>query len=299
VSAAGSILERDTLGAFCTHTHVTRTGAAEGALQGLSFGLKDIYDMAGHRTGFGSPDWFRTHDSARADASVLTQLLAAVAGGLADFAIGSDTGGSVRAPASFCGVYGMRPTYGRIALDGVIPLAPNFDTCGWFARDALMLGRVGDVLLGGGTAATAGQLLYADDAFAHAFPDVAAALAPAVQRVESLLGVAARVRLSDDGLAQWFNVFRTLQHDDIWRTHGAWVTAVKPQFGPQIAARFAAVATTDGNAIAIAQHKHAQIRAQLDTLLANNAVLLMPTMPDIAPLLNEPPSTAARLPSAP
>src|SRR6187401_2279204 len=181
-----SILNQDTLGAFCRHTHVALAGAAQGPLAGLTFGLKDIYDIAGHKTGFGSPDWLGTHEVASRTASVATRLLgagatmvgkthteemafsltgknahygtplnpaapgripggsssgsaSAVAGHLVDFAIGSDTGGSVRAPASFCGIYGIRPTHGRIALDGVCPLAPMFDTCGWFARDPEML----------------------------------------------------------------------------------------------------------------------------------------------------------------
>ncbi|HYW30528.1 MAG TPA: amidase [Gemmatimonas sp.] len=342
-----SILDRDTLGAFCRHMHVTLPGAAVGPLAGLTFGLKDIYDIAGHRTGFGSPDWLATHDVAGTTSSVATRLLnagatmvgrthteemafsltgenahygtpvnvaapgripggsssgsaAAVVGSLVDFAIGSDTGGSVRAPASFCGVYGMRPTHGRIALDGVLPLAPNFDTCGWFARDAELLERVGPVLLdravtpdaesdaSHGAAPRPGPLLIAEDAFALAMPHAAVALRSVVHRVAALLGEPRSVVVSADGLSQWFETFRVLQFDDIRRTHGAWVERVKPRFGPQIAPRFAAVMATDPRDAERMRPVHARIQVSLDELLADNAVLLLPTMPDIAPLLNSP-----------
>src|SRR5918995_1173900 len=73
---------------------------------------------------------------------------AAVAGGLADIAAGSDTGGSIRAPASFCGLIGLRTTHGRISLEGAMPLAPSLDTFGWFARDAAIYERVGEVMFG-------------------------------------------------------------------------------------------------------------------------------------------------------
>ncbi len=326
-----SILERDDLGAFCRHTHVALPGAESGPLAGLTFGLKDIYDVAGYRTGFGNPDWLNTHAPATRTASVVTRLLAAgahmvgkthteemafsltgenahygtpinptardrvpggsssgsasaVAGGLVDFAIGSDTGGSVRAPASFCGIYGIRPTHGRIPLDGVCPLAPVFDTCGWFARDAELLARIGRELLGG-HAAPPGRLLIAQDAFAHAVPDAALALAPAVARVSALLGAPTSITLAYEGLSRWLDVFRVLQFGDIWRAHGEWVTRVHPSFGPQIAARFDAVAMTDAAEVAEMRTRRVTIQERLHTLLADNAVLLMPTVPDIAPRL--------------
>jgi amidase len=56
---------------------------------------------------------------------------AAVAAGQADIGLGSDTGGSVRVPASFCGLFGLRPTHGRILLAHARPLAASYDTCGW------------------------------------------------------------------------------------------------------------------------------------------------------------------------
>ena len=333
-----SILDRDTLGAFCRHTHVALAGAPTGPLAGLTFGLKDIYDIAGHKTGFGSPDWLATHDVARATASVATTLLdagatmvgrthteemafsltgenahygtpvnvaapgripggsssgsaAAVAGHLVDFAIGSDTGGSVRAPASFCGICGIRPTHGRIALDNVCPLAPGFDTCGWFARDAGLLERVGRLLLGsaGAPAGHPGRLLMAHDAFASAIPEAAAALQPAVQRVSALLGPAEPVTVSAEGLSAWFEVFRVLQFGEILATHGEWVRRTNPTFGPQIRPRFEAVAKSDPQQVARMRVVRDDIRARLDALLAGNAVLLLPTMPDIAPLLQSPP----------
>lgn len=335
-----SILERDTLNAFCRHTHVALPGAPTGPLAGLTFGLKDIFDVAGHRTGFGSPDWLTTHAPAERSASVLTRLLdagaslegkthteemafsltgenahygtpinpaapgrvpggsssgsaAAVAGRLVDFAIGSDTGGSVRAPASFCGIYGLRPTHGRIALDGVCPLAPMFDTCGWFARDAALLARVGSVLLPPPSSApdarAVGRLLLPTDAWALATPEAANALQPALARVQALLGDAAPITLSPDGLTEWFEVFKILQYADIWNTHREWVTSVRPTFGPQIAPRFAAVAQVDSDDVMRMLARRRDIAASLDALLANNAVLVIPTTPDIAPLCGLPP----------
>ena len=331
-----TILERDTLGAFCQHTHVQLAGASSGPLHGLSFGLKDIFDVAGHRTGFGSPDWLATHDAAAHTASVATRLLdagadlvgkthteemafsltgenahygtpvnpaapnrvpggsssgsaAAVAGGLVDLAIGSDTGGSVRAPASFCGIYGIRPTHGRVSLQGACPLAPIFDTVGWFARDAALLARVGDVLLGG-TPHTPGRVLLATDAFALALPGAAEALAPAVSRVTALLGDVEPVTVSAEGLSAWFDVFRVLQYHDIWTTHGEWVTRVRPTFGSQVGPRFEAVAKVQPHEVELMRERRADIMARLDALLADNAVLLLPTVPDIAPLLRLPPA---------
>lgn len=345
-----SILDRDTLQAFCRHTHAERAPTHDGALSGLSFGLKDLFDVAGERTGFGSPDWLRTHDVASEDSWVLRVLLnagaqmlgrthteemafsltgenahygtprnprapdrvpggsssgsaAAVAGGLVDFAIGSDTGGSVRAPASFCGIFGMRPTHGVLPLTGACPLAPMFDTVGWFARDAAMLARVGTVLFGAagvvpqGSSVRPTRVLVAQDALELVVPESRRVYAEAVQRVASQLAShdsssvsVETVTLAPEGLRAWYDVFRVLQWADIWRTHAAWVEHVRPTFGPQIAPRFEAASRVTAAEVHDAEQSRKHIVARLDTLLAGDTVLVLPTVPDVAPRLALPPA---------
>ena len=328
-----SILDQDNLGAFCRHTHVAAKGAGAGPLANLIFGVKDIYDVAGCRTGFGSPEWLATHGPAKRTAPSVQVLLdagadlagkthtdeltyslmgenahygtpininapgrvpggsssgsaAAVAGRLVDFAVGSDTGGSVRAPASFCGIYGIRPTHARVSLDGACPLAPTFDTCGWFARDPELLERVGRVLLGDTSRERPGKLLIADDAFKIAGDVVTGALGSALERVSSLIGKPAGVTVAGEGLSQWFRVFRVLQGAEIWAGHGDWVTRVKPKLGPGVKERIEWTSTIRPAEVDTAREERETIARRMNALLAGNAILVLPTVPGIAPLRN-------------
>jgi len=331
------ILARDTLGAFCPRTRVEMEGAPEGPLAGLKFAVKDIYDVAGHKTGFGNPDWLRTHEPAARTAPAVQALLdagarlvgktltdemvwsltgenahygtpvnvnapgripggsssgsaSAVAAGAVDFAIGSDTGGSVRLPASFCGILGMRPTHGRISLEGVCPLAPSFDTCGWFARDAALFERVGRVLLRDDRPASgAGRLLHAGDAFAVAGETVTQALQPALEKLRAMLGKPETVTVADEPLARWMHCFRVLQAAEAWAKHGEWVRRENPAFGPGVKERIAWAANVDPNEVAAAKVKREDITRRMAALLAGGAVLAAPSAPGIAPLRGSPP----------
>ena len=324
-------IPNDALGAFCRHTHVALSASGEGPLSGLSFGAKDIYDVAGHKTGFGSPDWLRTHAAAKHTAPVVAQLLdagarmvgktqtdeltfslngenahygtpvnvnapgripggsssgsaAAVAGGLVDFALGSDTGGSVRAPASFCGVYGLRPTHGRVSLEGACPLASSFDTAGWFARDADVMERVGSVLLQEQPDRTLPRhVLIAEDAFALAGPEATAALERGLARVTAL-GSSKRITVSPEGLREWLEIFRTLQGFEVWAQHGAWVEAEKPELGPGIRQRVQWASTIPECDAKSARARREEIAGRMAALLRDDTVLVLPTVPDIAPL---------------
>ena len=334
------IVANDRLGAFCRHTHAEMKGGARGPLAGLTCAVKDIYDIAGHRTGFGSPDWVRTHEPAARTAPAVQLLLdagahvvgkahteemawsltgenahygtpvnvnapgrvpggsssgsaAAVAAGVVDFAIGSDTGGSVRLPASYCGILGIRPTHGRISLEGVCPLAPSFDTCGWFAREAATLERVGRVLLRDiAPARTPRRLLVAQDAFAHADAAAAAALEPALERVAKLVGKPEKVTVGDEPLTQWMDYFRFPQGAEAWACHREWVMRVKPQFGPAIKGRFEWAQSIAPEDVARARARREEITRRLETLLEADAVLAIPSAPGIALPRNSSPQVA-------
>jgi amidase len=200
----------------------------------------------------------------------------AVAGALADFALGTDTGGSVRVPSSFCGLWGMRPSHGRIPIDGVVPLAPSFDTVGWFARDAFTLGRVGRVLLDASQPRDAGAVVVCEDFLAHADPEVVVAFEAWVGRQPIRFE---RTRLTSDSLRDWGGAFSTLQGGEIWETFGQWIERVHPRFAEDVAARLERCKATSAEQLSLAREVRERARAAVLAAVSDGVVLCFPTTP--------------------
>jgi amidase len=214
---------------------------------------------------------------------------AAVSNGLCDIAIGTDTGGSVRAPASHCGLYGLRPTHARVSLKGAHDLAKSFDTCGWFARDAATYGKVADVLLGKDRKPLSAKprLLLAQDCFDMLEEPVKKALAPAIKRLEKLYGKAEPVVTAPGGFDELYWAFRQLQGREAWETDGPMISKYHPPLGAGVADRFTYSRGVTDAQVAASQIVRDSFTAGITALMGRDSILILPTMADIAPKLTD------------
>lgn len=211
---------------------------------------------------------------------------AAVAAGEVDIGLGTDTAGSVRIPASYCDLYGMRPSHERVDLRGAAPMAPSFDTGAWLTRDAGTLRAVGAALLRFPRAPfTLRRWLVAADAFDHVDPSAVQAIykvaAANKAAMESLLGTLNEARVAsvtpDDSLARWGSTFTTIQMGEVWAVNKEWVTKHRPDFGPGTRERFQQASETTQEQVAAAVQEQMAIRHHVDNLLNWDGVLLLPS----------------------
>jgi len=331
----------DDVNAFVPGPRIRIEGREGGPLSGLTFAAKDLFDVAGHPTGGGNPDWARSNPVPTRHAWAVQRLLdagatlvgktitdevslgivgenafygtpinsrapdrvpggsssgsaAAVAAGLCDTALGTDTGGSVRVPASFCGLFGIRPTHGRLDVSGMMPQAPSSDTTGWFARDADTFTRVSSVMLDEAIPATLPhRLIVAVDAFGFADPEVGKALQPMVDRLGGLIDEMREEVMAPAGIAQWARAQRTLQPSEAWLTFKDWIDRDNPRFAFSVARNIVLGSMIPESDRDWAHLVRREARGRMRYLLPGGTILCLPTTPFPAPKRGEPLSVAS------
>ncbi|HLR96288.1 MAG TPA: amidase [Jiangellaceae bacterium] len=322
----------DGLQAFVRDNHVALRGAETGALSGLTFAAKDVFDVKGSSVGNGHPDYLSAQSVSQSTASILTRLLeagadlvgktvcdeicysisgenwnygspvnphdpwryaggsssgsaAATAGGLVDFALGSDCLGSVRVPASYTGLIGMRPTYDRVPSDGEAPYCPSMDVVGFMADEPSVFERLARVMLDEDDSDSGVTTVYrAEDCFDCVDVAVRDALDPAVQRVGRSVENRKDVVVAPEGLDRWMESFRLIQGYEVWRSYRSWIEQVQPKLSPGPRERLAAASNISTEDYEQARLHREDIREQLDSILTLGSVLVLPTTASIAPL---------------
>jgi amidase len=330
----------DEINAFVPGPQVHIQGRSGGPLSGLTFAAKDLFDVAGHPTGGGNPDWARSNPVPTRHAWAVQRLLdagatligktitdeislgivgenafygtpvnsrapgrvpggsssgsaAAVAAGLCDTALGTDTGGSVRVPASFCGLYGIRPTHGRLDVSGMMQQAPSSDTTGWFARDIETFTRVSSVMLDEPIPNTLpSRLIIAIDAFGFADPEVTAAMQPMVEQLRAVIGDTREEVMAPAGITQWARAQRTLQPSEAWLTFKDWIDRDNPRFAFSVARNIILGSMIPQSERDWAQLVRREARGRMRYLLPEGTILCLPTTPFPAPKRGEPLSVA-------
>lgn len=269
-----------------THATVVDRLLSSGAnIVGRTISDELSYSLSGENAHYGTP--VNPADESRVAGGSSSGSVVAAAAGLADFAIGTDCAGSVRLPASYCGIMGMRPTHGAVSASGVIPFAPSFDTVGWFARSANTLQLTGRTILDvTDTGQPPERLLIADDCFDLVETEISKSLQPAVESVATHFSNKESITVAPDksGLDPFMECFRTIQGYEIWQSLGDWIEQHNPDFGPGIADRVALAKTVTAEQAESARTYRQSVQQHLNDLIKPGDILCLPTSPRVAPL---------------
>lgn len=268
-----------------THAAAERSAAAVEALlnAGATLVGKTITDeislgLLGINRFYGTP--LNSRAPERVPGGSSSGSASAVAGGACDVALGTDSGGSVRVPASFCGLFGVRPTLGRIDTRGMMVQSPTFDTVGYFTRDPVTFAKIGAVLLGEPIVPELpAEIIVATDAFALADEVVRDALGPVVDRCRQVAHVTQTSIATGGDLLDWARWQRVLQRHEFRATFRDWIDRVNPRFSAEVAGAFADEGQISAETIDLATRFRIEAKARIDALLDGRKVLCVPTSP--------------------
>lgn len=273
------------------HAGVVQTLLDAGAeITGIAQTDEFAYSLSGTNVHYGTPP--NPLAEGRVPGGSSSGPASATALGQVDVGLGSDTAGSIRVPAAYCGLYGIRPTHGALSTVGLAPLAPMFDTAGWFTRDAVTLERVGDVLLPAGQGASIDKILLAEDVFGFADPEVAKAARAAATELATHLGISLiRVtELCEGRMDDWVQAFGRVQSAEAWSAHGWWVEDHLDSLAPDIAQRFLNGRAITPGAKADGMRTLLAARVHLWDQITPGTVLAQPAASTVAP----PPTISAK-----
>lgn len=257
---------------------VERLLDAGAAVRGVARTDELAYSLAGTNAHTGTPPNPRAPHRISGGSS--SGSASAVSMGHASVGLGTDTGGSVRVPAAYQGLYGIRTTHGSLPTRGLVPLAPSFDAVGWLTRSAELLARVGEVVLPAPTAHDSlGGTVWVPELLELADPEVR----DVVERWGRRAG-AVREDWPLGDLGDWLRAFQTWQAWEAWQTHGAWLTGRLDVLGPDVRARFEnASLVTESDALAA--HEVVLDAGSRVRELLGDRVLVLPSASSTAPRL--------------
>ena len=232
------------------------------------------YSLAGTNAQYGTPP--NPKAPRRISGGSSSGSASAVSLGHATVGLGTDTGGSIRVPAAYQGLWGIRTTHGLVPTEGVLPLAPSFDTVGWMTRSPELLSRVGEVLLPQGTGGS-DELVVVPALLDRAEPDVAQAVAGWLEGRE--------VSTEEHDLAllpDWLTAFQTLQAWEAWQQHGPWLSDRMETLGADVRSRFETGSQVRDEQADDARGVVAAARSEIRELVGDR-VLVLPSASSVAP----------------
>lgn len=253
---------------------------AGASIRGIARTDEFAYSIVGANAHYGTPPNPRA--PSRMPGGSSSGPASAVALGEASIGLGTDTAGSVRVPASWQGLWGLRTTHGAVSCEGALPLAPSFDAVGWQTRSAELLERVARTALGatetsGAGVPSLGEVVVCRELLASADAEVR-------QGFDAVVRGFGRMReVYIGGLDEAYAAFRVVQAAEAWRAHGTWVTEHPDTLGADVAARFAWASKVDASAEDEARATLHGFRERVGDVLGDD-VLVLPATPTAAPL---------------